>query len=184
MSPQALHSRRVGEPHRGVESSLGKAALVERFDAPRRSFRAEGRGSSSMFHCSRYAAIVFTASSQRLRRADRRSSTELSQPERVLINGTFRELACTALQRLAPHGDPGHVGVRDANRSWIRPAMRFLPACRSDPATCAHRSTRSRITAARSSVSSSDRAATSLGKVSSTSRPCASASRTAASSGP
>ena len=59
-----------------------------------------------------------------------------------------------------------------------------MPACRLGPAACAQRSTRPLITAAGSSTSSSDHAATSLGKVRSTSAPCASASRKAASSGP
>jgi hypothetical protein len=110
----------MGEPHRHVESSLGKAVLVERFDAPRRSFRAEGPGIAVNVppfpvRGDRLHGLEPTLSGERIGR----SGTELSQPERVLINGTCGELACPALQRLGPLMEtPGHVGVRDANRAW------------------------------------------------------------------
>ena len=110
----------MGEPHRRVESSLGEAALVERFDAPRRSFRAEGSGivvDAPPFPVrgDRLHGLEPTFCGERIGR----SGTELSQPERVLINGTFGELVCPALQRLGSLLEtPGHVGVRDAHRSW------------------------------------------------------------------
>jgi hypothetical protein len=110
----------VRKPHRGVEGSLGEAALVERIDAPRRSFRAEGSGvivDAPPFPVrgDRLHGLEPTFCGERIGR----SSTELSQPERVLINGTFSELVCPALQRLGSLLEaPGHVGVRDANRAW------------------------------------------------------------------
>jgi hypothetical protein len=64
------------------------------------------------------------------------------------------------------------------------PARKSVPARRLDPAAGTQRSTRPRITAARSSASSNSPVATSRGKVRSTSRPCDSAFRSAASSGP
>ena len=184
---RALRSRRIGEPHRRVDSSLSEAALVERFYAPRRSFRAEGSGvvvDAPPFPVGgdRLHGLEPTFSGERVGR----SGTELSQPERVLINGTFGELVCPALQRLGSLLEaPGHVGVRDVRHAWdqacdearARPPVWIRPrlpigrlGCGSPPqGRRRHRS---------------DRAATSLGKVSSTSRPFVSASRTAARSGP
>ena len=117
---RALGSRRVGDPHRRVESSLGEAALVARLDAPRRSFRAGGPGiivDAPPFPVrgDRLHGLEPSFSGERIRR----SGTELSQPERVLINGTLGEFACPALHRLGSFLEaPGHVGVGDTRRAW------------------------------------------------------------------
>ena len=106
---RALRTRRVGDSHRRIDSSLGEAALVERFDAPPRSFRAEGSGVITdvppfPVGGDRLHGLEPTFCGERIGRSD----AELSQPERVLINGTLRRARVPGVARPRPAlGDPG-----------------------------------------------------------------------------